>query len=111
MKWIWVIVLAIIGILAAFVAIEYFTVGIHSLPSYIPGHHPHKRGHYHKRGAISAVIAVIALGAAGFLAYRFSRSGSSGSASAPAPTGPSDASSADQLLANPSPTGGDTHAE
>ncbi len=105
MKWIWVIVLAIIGILAAIVAIEYFVVPIHSLPSYIPGYHHHKRGHYHKRGAIAALIAVIALGAAGYLAYRFAR---------PKPSEPfassndaplAEGSSADQLLSEPPPSG------
>ena len=107
MKWIWVILLAIIGILAAIVAIEYFVVPIHSLPSYIPGYHHHKRGHYHKRGAISALIAIVALGAAGYLAYRFARP------SAP-PAGPGQDSapeggSADQLLSDPPPaTGGET---
>jgi uncharacterized membrane protein YidH (DUF202 family) len=72
MKWISVIVLAIIGVLAAIVAIEYFTVSIHALPSILGPHHG--RGHYHKRGAIAAVIAFVALVAAGFLAYRITRS-------------------------------------
>jgi len=70
MKWIWVIILGIIGVLAAIVAIEYLTVSIHSLPSFIPGGHPHARGHYHKRGAGAAVIALLAFVGAGFLAYR-----------------------------------------
>jgi hypothetical protein len=73
MKWIWVIVLVVIGALAAFVAVEYLTVSIHNLPSYIPGHHP-GRGHYHKRGAIAGFIALLALAGAGFLAYRIVRS-------------------------------------
>jgi uncharacterized membrane protein YidH (DUF202 family) len=110
LKWIWVILLAIIGILAAFVAIEYLTVSIHHLPSFIPGHKPHKRGHYHKRGAIAAVIALIALAAAGYLAYRFTRGGSSsegGTSGAtdagPAATGP--AGTTDQLLGDSSPGG------
>ena len=60
MKWILVIVLAIIGVLAAIVAIEYFVVPIHSLPSFIPGHR-HTAGHYRKRGAAAALIAVVAL--------------------------------------------------
>ncbi|MGH9207018.1 MAG: hypothetical protein ACRD1G_10740, partial [Acidimicrobiales bacterium] len=71
MKWIWVIVLVIIGALAAFVAIEYFTVSIHALPSYIPGHkvgHGHYGGgHYRKRGAAAAVVAFVALAGAGYL--------------------------------------------
>jgi hypothetical protein len=69
MKWIWVIILGIIGVLAAIVAVEYLTVSIHNLPSFIPGRHP-GRGHYHKRGAIAAVIALLAFIGAGFLAYR-----------------------------------------
>jgi len=75
MKWIGVIVLVIVGALAAYVAIEYFTVAIHALPSYIPGHKTavaghHYRGHYRKRGAVAAVIALVAFVVAGFLAYR-----------------------------------------
>jgi uncharacterized membrane protein required for colicin V production len=99
-KWIAVIVLVIIGILAAFVAIEYLTVAIHALPSYIPGH-KHGRGHYRKRGAVAAVIAFVAFVVAGFLAYRIARP-SGGTASAPQPTG-----SSDQLLGTPEPTPGE----
>jgi heme A synthase len=75
MKWIWVILLVIVGALATYVAVEYLTVSIHSLPSFLPGHelmvHGHKaRGHEHKRGAIAAFIALVAFVAAGYLAYR-----------------------------------------
>ena len=75
MKWIGVILLVILGALATYVAIEYFTVAIHALPSYIPGHKTataghHYRGHYRKRGAVAAVIALVAFVIAGFLAYR-----------------------------------------
>jgi hypothetical protein len=76
MKWIWVIVLVIVGALAAYVAIEYFTVSIHALPSFIPGHkavgangHP-ARGHYRRRGAVAAFVALVAFVAAAFLAFR-----------------------------------------
>jgi len=34
-----VVVLGIIGVMAAFVAIEYLTVLFHSLPTFLPGHH------------------------------------------------------------------------
>lgn len=95
MKWIIVIVLAVIGVLAAIVAIEYFVVPIHSLPSFIPGHR-HTPGHYRKRGAAAALVAVVTLVAAGMLAVRFRREDS-----APAPT-PS--STGDQLLAQPPAT-------
>jgi hypothetical protein len=102
MKWIPVIILVIVGALAAFVAVEYLTVSIHSLPSYIPGR---KRGfgHYHKRGAIAAFIAFVAFVVAGFLAYRNTRgpstapAGASASASAGAGEG-----SIDQILSSPS---------
>jgi hypothetical protein len=100
MKWISVVVLVIIGALAAFVAVEYLTVSIHHLPSYIPGYHAHRRGHYHKRGAIAAVIAVVALGIAGYLAYRFTRTDS---VAVDTGTPPSGDTSADQLLSAPAP--------
>jgi uncharacterized membrane protein YidH (DUF202 family) len=74
MKWLGVIILVIVGILAAFVAIEYFTVEIHALPSYIPGHIALKYGHYRKRGALAALIAIIAFAGAAFWAWRIWRS-------------------------------------
>ena len=73
MKWLPVILLAIVGVLAGIVAFEYLTVAIHALPSWIPGGHPGK-GHYHTRGAAAGLIAVVALGFAGFLAYRIIQS-------------------------------------
>jgi len=91
MKWALVIILVIIGVLAAFVAIEYFVVPIHSLPSYIPGYRP-VRGHYHKRGAIAALIAVVAFVGAALLAVRFRRQNQ----------GPA-VSSAGDLLVEPTP--------
>jgi hypothetical protein len=72
MKWIPVVVLAIIGVLAAIVAIEYFVVPIHSLPSFIPGHKP-GGGHYHKRGAGAALVALLAFAGAAILAVRATR--------------------------------------
>jgi hypothetical protein len=83
MKWIWVIVLAIIGVLAAIVAIEYFAVPIHHLPSFMGGHHgKHHGGHYRKRGAGAAVVAIVAFAIAGFLAYRIVKADRSASAGA-----------------------------
>jgi hypothetical protein len=103
MKWLGVIVLVIVAGLAAFVAVEYFTVAIHALPSYIPGHKatgPHglpARGHYRKRGAVAAVIAFVALVVAGFLTYRILRSDNPPApVEAPTPTPP--ASSVDQII-------------
>jgi len=95
MKWVLVVVLVIIGVLAAVVAIEYLTVPIHSLPSFIPGHHA-GAGHYHKRGAVAALVAVVAFVAAGLLAVRFRRQD--------APAAVPAASSAGDLLASPPTT-------
>jgi drug/metabolite transporter (DMT)-like permease len=73
-KWIGIIILAIIGILAAVVAVEYLTLPIHSLPTFLGGKHPapgkHYRGNHHKRGDLAAVVAVVALGGAIYLAVR-----------------------------------------
>ena len=92
MKWIWVILLAAVGILAAIVAFEYLTVSIHNLPSFIPGRHP-GRGHYHKRGAGAALIAVVAFVVAGYLALRIVRADKTKSDGTETPS-----SSSDQLL-------------
>ena len=76
MKWLGVIVLTVIGVLAAVLAVEYLTVAIGHLASIIPGHssvyvHGHlRRGHYRKYGAVSALVAVAALAGAGYLIYR-----------------------------------------
>jgi len=102
MKWLGVIVLVIIGALAVYVAVEYFTVAIHALPSYIPGHrtavpgHVY-RGHYRKRGAFAALVAVVCFVVAGLLAYRIVRSDRQTVAPAtPPPT--TTASAVDQIL-------------
>jgi uncharacterized membrane protein len=94
MKWALVIVLAIIGVLAAIAAIEYFVVPIHSLPSFMGARHT--AGHYRKRGAVAALIAVVALVAAGVLAVRFRREDTASTQTS--------ASTADQLLARPQAT-------
>jgi H+/Cl- antiporter ClcA len=108
MKWIAVVVLVIIGVLAAIVAFEYLTVSVHSLPSWIPGHH-RGNGRYHKRGAVAAVIALVAFVVAGWLSYRFTRGARPAVAAAPVSTG--EPSSADQLLSNPPATPGAPSAE
>jgi len=70
MKWLWIILLAVVGVIAAVFAFEYLTVGIGHLPSWVPGHAAHKRGHLHKDGAIAAVIAIAAFAGAGWLLYK-----------------------------------------
>jgi hypothetical protein len=103
MKWLGVIVLVIIGALAVYVAVEYFTVSIHALPSYIPGHratvpgHLPARGHYRKRGAFAALIALVAFVLAGLLAYRIVRSDKQTAAPATPPPATT-TSSVDQIL-------------
>jgi len=97
MKWIGVVLLAIIGVLAAFVAIEYLTVSIHSLPSFIPGNSGHHlvNGHYRKRGALAAVVSLAAFAAAGYWAYRIRRPKEA------APVAEVPQNSADQMLSRP----------
>jgi threonine/homoserine/homoserine lactone efflux protein len=68
MKWPWIIVLLIVGVLAALLAAEYLSVSIHALPSWLGQHKG--RGHYRKRGAGAALISLIAFAGAGYLIYR-----------------------------------------
>ena len=87
MKWFWVIVLVVVGILAALVAVEYLTVSIHAVPSFLGRRHG--RGHFRKRGAAAAFIAVVAFVGAGYLIYRTRRADKLAlAASAPATTAP-----------------------
>ena len=86
MKWLPVILLAIVGVLAGIVAVEYLTVAIHALPSWIPGRH-HGRGHYHTRGAAAALVALVAFGIAGYLAFRIVKADKSTGATQPAGAG------------------------
>ncbi|MGH9081557.1 MAG: hypothetical protein ACRDYE_16035 [Acidimicrobiales bacterium] len=102
MKWIWVIILVIVGVLAAIVAVEYLTVSIHALPSWIPGRH-HGRGHYHKRGAVAALIAFVAFVVAAYLTYRNLRTEASVPSSTTTLAG---GDSAEQLLSSPAPEPG-----
>ena len=59
-----VVVLVVLGLLAAAVAIVYFVVPAHSLPSFIPGHVAHETGHRTKRGTAAAIVAAVLLVAA-----------------------------------------------
>jgi len=70
MKWLWIILLGVVGIVAAVFAFEYLTVGIGHLPTWVPGHVAHEHGHLHKRGYLAALIAVLAFAGAGFLLYK-----------------------------------------
>ena len=84
MKWFWIAVLIVVGVLAGILAFEYLTNSIGQLPSWVPGHvsvrktrgHMHKRGygHMHKRGYLAAIVAVGAFAGAGWLIYKNQRS-------------------------------------
>ena len=102
-KWLGVVILAVVGVLAAIAAIVYFSEPIHSLPSFFPGHHALEvghpavgTGHYHKGGAGAALVAVVCIAAAVVLTIRFTRKDSA----PPAPT-----SAGDLLSGNSSPAG------
>lgn len=81
MKWVWIGLLIVVGIVAAVVSIEYLTTGIGHLPSWIPGHQAGKRGHFNKRGYGAALIAVVAFAGAGWLIYKNQQAGKSGNGS------------------------------
>ena len=70
MKWIWIAILIVIGIVAAVFAGEYLSTNIAHLPSWVPGHHAHHKGHLHKRGYAALLVAVLAFAGAGFLIFR-----------------------------------------
>jgi hypothetical protein len=71
-KWAVSAIFAILGVLALVVAVIYLTTPIHSLPGFIPGKHA-VNGHYHKRGAIAAVIGIVLLAIAAVVGLRDSR--------------------------------------
>jgi len=99
MKWIGVIALTVVGILAAFVAIEYLTLPIHSLPAYLGG--KHARGHYQRRGSALLVLALVAFGGAAYWAVRIRRADRAAEAPAPGDSAAAQAGSADALLSSP----------
>jgi hypothetical protein len=71
-RWVVCGILAVLGVLALVVAVIYLTVPIHSIPSFIPGKHP-VNGHYHKRGAVAAVIGIVLLAIAAVIGLRSRR--------------------------------------
>ena len=83
MKWIWIAVLIVIGIVAAALAVEYLTTSIGSLPSWLPGHVAHTRGHRQKYGALAALIAVGSFAGAGWLIYKNQQAAKSGGGGSP----------------------------
>ena len=78
MKWFWIAVLIVIGIVAAFFAVEYLSNSIYHLATWIPGNAHGKlnangkpvRGHEYKRGYAAAVVAIGAFAWAGWMIYK-----------------------------------------
>ena len=70
MKWLWIIVLLVVGIIAAVFSFEYLTVGIGHLPSWVPGNAPHHHGHMRTRGYLAAIVAIAAFVGAGWRIYQ-----------------------------------------
>ncbi len=78
MKWFWIAVLIVIGIVAAVFAVEYLTHPISQLPSWVPGTKHGElnslgkpvRGHEYKRGYVAVLVAVVAFAWAGWLIYK-----------------------------------------
>ena len=96
-KWIGVIALTVVGILAAIVAIEYLTLPIHSVPTFLGG--KHVRGHYQRRGSALLVLALVAFGGAAYWAVRIRRAERAGDAPTVTAGAVAQAGSADSLLA------------
>ncbi len=109
MKWKWIAVIAlfVVGILAAIVAIDWLTQPIHSVPSFLGGE-AHHRGHYRRRGEALIVGAVIVLAVAIYLTIRFRREDAvaeGGSPAAVSDSAPSEPATAEATAApvEPSP--------
>jgi hypothetical protein len=97
MRWIWVILLVVVGAFFTYMAVEYLTVSIGHIPTWFPGHKAptpghHVHGHYRKGGAGAALLAFLAFVGAGYLTFRNMRT--SGPAPTSAPAGASDTSGA-----------------
>jgi hypothetical protein len=72
-------VLFVLGAIALIVAVLYFALPAHSLPSFLPGRVAHINGHRNRRGIGALVVAILLL-AIGAWASR--------GAKQPGPTGP-----------------------
>ena len=85
-KWVICAICAVLGIVALIYAVIYLTVGIHSLPGFVPGKEAYVNGHYHKRAALSGVIGIVLLAIAFVVALRVGRSTASGVGPTPEPS-------------------------
>jgi uncharacterized membrane protein len=81
------VILLIVGILALVVAVIYLTTSIHALPSFIPGKHIGANGHYHKRGAIAAVIGIVLIAIGAVVGLRGRRQVTTPTSQVTTPTG------------------------
>ena len=89
-RWVICVVLAVLGVIALIYAVIYVSVGIHSLPGFVPGKKVGINGHYHKRAALSGVIGIVLLAIAIFVGMGARSSSAVRGGSAPQPaTGPS----------------------
>ncbi len=82
-KWVVCAICAVLGIVALIYAVIYLTVGIHSLPGFVPGKEAYVNGHYHKRAALAGVIGIVLLVIAVVVAMRTGRSTAPGVGSTP----------------------------
>jgi len=77
-KWVIFLVTAVLGVIALIYAVIYLSVGIHSLPAFVPGHKAGVNGHYHKRALLTGVIGVVLLAISAMMAISARRSTSQG---------------------------------
>ena len=100
-RWVICVVLAVLGVIALIYAVIYVSVGIHSLPGFVPGKKVGINGHYHKRAALSGVIGIVLLAIAIFVGMGARRPSTVGGGSASQPsTGPSPESATSEDVGN-----------
>jgi uncharacterized membrane protein len=84
-RWIIATVCAVLGVIALIYAVIYLSVGIHSLPGFVPGKQAGVYGHYHKRAALTGVIGIVLLAIAIFVGMGARRSSTTRDGSTPEP--------------------------
>jgi hypothetical protein len=96
-KWVVCAVCAVLGAIALIYAVIYLSVGIHSLPGFVPGKEVGVNGHYHKRAALTGVIGVVLLAVAVVVGMSARRSATGQAGSTPG----TPAGSQDKEIAQP----------
>ena len=84
-RWVICAVCAILGVIALIYAVIYLSVGIHSLPGFVPGKEVGVNGHYHKRAALTGVIGIVLLAIAIFVGLGARSAAATGGGSSPEP--------------------------